>query len=238
VAIEKQFKMPLVNPATGHSSKIWTVAGKIDGIVSLHLNWILEHKFVSSSIDIRPGSNYWLKLQIDPQISTYINAAEKLGYDVVAGCIYDVIRKPRIKPYTATPIEDRKYKKDGSLYAKQHAEDESLEEYRQRLQEDIAANPDAYYQRGEVFRNRIEEREAAYDLWYGVRNIRQSEKDGIWPRNPNGCWQYQRACDYWSVCVGETSIDDNIRYRTAENPHEELIDRSNENEYSHETVPF
>jgi hypothetical protein len=229
VAVEQQFEMDLVNPTTESSSRTWILGGKLDAIVERDGQyWVMEHKFVSSNIDIRPGTVYWQKLQLDSQISTYILGAESLGYSI-AGCIYDVIRKPRIRPLPATPIENRKYKKDGTLYAAQRDADESLEEYRGRLHADIAANPDSYYQRGEVFRNREEEKAAAYDLWRVGRNIRACEKDNCWPRNPDSCWKYERACDYWSVCIGEAAIDDPIRYRTAEKPHEELQEINNAN---------
>jgi PD-(D/E)XK nuclease superfamily len=222
VAVEQQFEMNLVNPATEYSSRTWTLGGKLDAIVERAWQyWVMEHKFISSTIDIRPGTVYWQKLQLDNQISTYILGAETLGHSI-AGCIYDVIRKPRIRPLLATPIENRKYKKDGTLYANQRDVDETLEEYRERLHADIASNPDGYYQRGEVFRNREEEKAASYDLWRVGLNIRACEKDNCWPRNPDSCWKYERACDYWPVCIGEASIDDPIRYRTADKPHEEL----------------
>jgi hypothetical protein len=222
IAVEKQFNIALINPATQAASRTWTLSGKLDVLVERDvLFWIIEHKFVSAKMDIRPGSVYWQRLQLDSQISTYYAGASFEGYNV-AGCIYDVVHKPGIRPLKATPIENRKYKKDGVLYANQRDTDETIEEYIARLHADITDNPDSYYQRGEVFRNNAEETSAAYDIWQIARNIRECEKSGNWPRNPDYCWKYERACDYWPVCVGECSIDDPIRYRTADTAHEEL----------------
>jgi len=231
VAVERSFEMPLVNPISGATSRTWIVGGKLDLLVKVNGKIMLgEHK--TSSENIIPGSVYWQRLQLDSQISTYYAGARAEGFDV-EGCMYDVIGKPRIRPYKATAVEARKYKKDGTLYANQHADDESLTEFRTRLHADIAENPDQYYQRGEVYRNYEEERLAACDLWQLALNIRACEKSNAWPRNPDGCWKYQRACDYWPVCIGERSIDDPFMYRKATTQHEEL-----DNESATNVCPF
>ena len=36
----------------------------------------------------------------------------------VAGVVYDVARRPLLKPLLATPVEVRRYRKDGKLHAK------------------------------------------------------------------------------------------------------------------------
>ena len=43
---------------------------------------------------------------IDGQVSGYYVGASTLGYEVDV-CLYDVIRKPTIRPYKATPEESR-----------------------------------------------------------------------------------------------------------------------------------
>jgi Holliday junction resolvase-like predicted endonuclease len=111
LTVEQEFCCPLVNPITGRESKIWQLQGKIDLIAHDEEGrvYIVEHK--TSSEDILDGSEYWLKLRIDQQISNYYKGAKSLGYDVV-GCIYDVIGKPRHKRLLATPMEERKYTKE------------------------------------------------------------------------------------------------------------------------------
>ena len=133
VGAEFGFEAPLMNPETGGVSKTWVLAGKIDAIAkekATGKHIIVEHK--TTSQDIGPGSDYWKKLPIDGQVSGYYVGASTLGYDVDV-CLYDVIRKPTIRPYKATPEENRKYKKDGTLYAGQHERDEDPHEWEARL---------------------------------------------------------------------------------------------------------
>lgn len=67
---------------------------------------IVEHK--TSTEDITSGSSYWKKLTLDVQLNVYLTGARALGHDPV-GILYDVARRPTLQPYTATPVESRKY---------------------------------------------------------------------------------------------------------------------------------
>lgn len=175
----------------------------------------VEHKTTSS--DIEPGGAYWKRLTLDTQVSQYLGAGE--GVD---GMLYDVIRKPGLRPYKATPPDERKYTKAGTIYASQRENDETPSEYEARLVEDIAANPNKYYQRGVVVRLEHETIEAARDTWLVAGSIRESVRLNAWPRNPGACDSYGRTCDYWQVCAGQASLLDDALYRTAAEPHEEL----------------
>ena len=87
--VECQFELELRNPQTGAASRTWRRGGKIDAIVSVNgVPWMVEHK--TTSEDISPGSAYWQKLRLDAQVSTYLDGARALGFDV-RGCIYDVV---------------------------------------------------------------------------------------------------------------------------------------------------
>lgn len=222
LAVEIEFRAPLLNPATGKPSKTYEVAGKLDAIVRRRrdgLIFIVEHK--TSSEDIGVGSQYWARLTIDSQISIYFAGARALGYEP-AGCLYDVLGKPRISPLMATPEEKRQFTKDGRLYAKQRAEDETAEEFRARLVEKLCEDPERYYQRGEVVRLEADEREAAFDTWQVARSMREAELAHRYPRNPEGCERWGRICNYFSVCTGSGSIDDAGRFERVANVHQEL----------------
>ena len=108
IGVESAFETPLINPVTGRSSQTYRTAGKIDVRIKL---WdstfrIIEHK--TTTADITPGSDYWLKLRMDGQISQYHDGAASLGDDV-QGCIYDVAKRPLQKPYLETPDDDKKF---------------------------------------------------------------------------------------------------------------------------------
>lgn len=220
VAVEASFEMPLVNPETGSASRTFRIGGKLDVIITDGTDVVLmEHKTTAS--DIEEGSLYWKKVTtLDTQVSTYVAGARAAGFDV-SKCIYDVVRKPGIRPLKATPVESRKYTKAGLLYANQREHDETPEEYRLRLREDINERPSRYFARGDVVRLEQDTKEHAFDTWQQSRLLKNAELASFAPRNPDACTQFG-ACPYLPVCSGEASIEDETLYRTAETAHEEL----------------
>lgn len=221
LAVEAEFRAPLTNPQTGAFSRTWEVGGKIDVIVLTPDGRVLivEHK--TSSEDITAGSEYWKRLRIDGQVSVYYDGAKALGYNV-AGCLYDVLKKPALKPLKATPQESRKYTREGKLYANQRETDETPEEYFERVAEAILADPNAYFARGEVVRLEADMDEARFDHWQLGRQLREAELAGRYPRNPDACVRYGQTCEYFPVCSGEASLDDPAHYVRTENVHPEL----------------
>lgn len=224
VCVEQRFEVPLVNPETGQPSRTYRIGGKFDGIAdhpTKGKRYVVEHKTTAS--DIEEGSLYWKKVQtLDTQVSLYLAGARASGYAVDA-CLYDVVRKPGIKPLHATPVDKRKYTGKGILYANQRETDESPEEFRLRVREDIAERPERYFARGEVVRLEKDEKTHAYDVWQQTRMMRDAELQGYAPRNPDSCSAFG-GCPYLPVCSGEASINDDTLYRTAEAAHEELIE--------------
>lgn len=214
--IEKEFKVTLVNPKTQSASRTWALAGKIDAIIT---DGLMEHKTTVEDIE-SPESNYWLKLVIDPQITGYLLGAEALGYKPKK-IIYDVIHKPRIKPIKATPEENRKYKKDGSLYASQREKDETPEEYGLRLRQNILENPNRYYQRKEVVRLETDIIEYLEDMWSVSKLIMESRNKNFWPRRPSQCFNYGK-CAFYPVCSKMAALEDPTLYRPATKKNEEL----------------
>lgn len=222
LAVEAEFSTELRNPETNRPSSIWTLSGKVDAIVrDLRDNRVLivEHKTAAG--DISPGSEYWRRLRMDGQVSIYYSGARSLGHDV-AGCLYDVIGKPGIRPLKATLLEARKFKSNGELYANQRLEDETPQQFRARLVEDIASDPSGYYQRGEVVRLEAEMDEAMFDVWQLGKQIREAELAKRAPRNPDACVRYGRTCPFFSVCTGEASLDDPRLFTRSSNIHPEL----------------
>lgn len=230
LAVEARFEMPLINPATGASSRTWRLGGKIDLIVrDLRDGRVLVEEHKTSAEDVGQGSSYWKRLRMDGQVSIYLDGAKALGFDV-AGCLYDVLGKPGQRPLKATPVEERKYTKPTKaeptprLYANQRAEDETPAEYRHRILEAIAADPAAHYQRGEVVRLESELEEARYDIWQTAQAVQHARLAGRAPRNPDACVRYGQTCPFFSVCTGEASLEDPLLFRRLENPHVELTE--------------
>lgn len=237
VAVEKEFRAPMVNPTTGAASRTFQLGGKLD---VLRKAWFVEHK--TTSEEIGPGSLYWRRLVLDSQVSTYYAGARALGVEV-EGCVYDVVRKPSLRPSQVAVVDsdgvkvvrdatgDRVRTKDGKKwrqtgdaelgYALQ-TRPETPGEYEARLTEDVAANPDRYYQRGEVVRLEAEERDYAIEVWQLTRAMRESVLSDSHPRNADACQRYGRLCGYFDVCCGTASIEDTSRFEHVDNVHQEL----------------
>jgi hypothetical protein len=247
LAVEERFEAPLINPETGAPSRTWILGGKIDAIVrekSTGRVLVVEHK--TASADITPGSDYWKRLRIDGQVSTYYAGAAALGHDV-EGCLYDVIAKPQQRP-SQIPVLDqdgvkivldaagvRVRTKDGKKWRESassadgfvlQTRQETPEEYRDRLLETIAADPAGFFQRGDVVRLESELAEAAFDAWQVAKQLREAELAGRYPRNPDACVRYGNTCPFFDVCTGTASLEDPERFRRSDDVHPELADQA------------
>ncbi len=242
IKTEQTFQLPLRNPATGVPSRVWDVAGKIDGIVTLEdgRTAILEHKFISDDID--PNSRYWDRLQIDSQISLYLWAARQLGYDAET-VLYDVVRKPTIKP-TAIPTLDidgkkivvdhhgkRIFKGDGKPRQSASQKDGWVlqsrlmtpEEWANRLLDDIEKKPSRYYARHEIVRLDSDLVDCLSEVWEIQKTIRTAQKSNYWYKTveKDTCGY----CSFFGLCSSKYEV---IETETPEGfirlakPHPEL----------------
>lgn len=227
LAVECEFAGPVRNPDTEKESRVWQLGGKMDVVVRDLCDrrvLFMEHK--TSSEDIQQGSEYWRRLRMDGQISTYFEGSRFLGYDV-QGCLYDVVGKPTLRPLKATPPELRKYTKatktePSRLYANQRDHDESVEEYRKRLAGDVVEHLTEYFQRSEIVRLEEEVREGLLDTWVFGQLLREAIRLGRAPRNPDACVRYGRTCEFFDACTGAASLDDPCRFTRSETVHPEL----------------
>lgn len=113
------------------------------------------------------------------------------------------------------------WKEAPRLYANQRDEDETPEEFRDRVRSAIAEAPDEYYRRVEVARQDDELEDHQKDLWQIGREMHAAKKLGIHPKNPDACERYNRLCPYWAACTRTADIFDNGVYRDVEK-HPEL----------------
>lgn len=201
LAAEERFELPLRNPGGG-TSLTWRRAGKRDArIVYQGRVAIRETKTISED----PQSDrYWQRLLIEPQASFYFLAARDEGLDI-DGILYDVIRKPCIAPHKATPPEERKYRKDGALYANQREQDETPDEWRERLYADMLERPDFYFARRLIPRLEQDLDSFAQEVWDVAKDIRAAQLNGRWYRQPDRfkCG----GCPYFGFCTGMEQLD-------------------------------
>jgi hypothetical protein len=191
IGVELEFRAPLVNPETGKRSRTFERAGKLDALVrdATGRKLIIEHK--SSGEDVSPGSSFWARLRMGGQSSGYIRGAEALGHEV-DDVIYDVARKPQLKPLQANS---------------RRATAETVDEYKNRLRAAIAEEPDKHYQRGLVVRLEAQMAEADAEAWQLGQTLREHHRLQLAPRNTDACQRYGQTCSYFSLCAGEASVD-------------------------------
>lgn len=163
LAVERAFALPLINPRSGRPSRAFMLAGKIDAIVRLADGRLAVLEYKTAGEDIGPDSDYWLRLRCDPQISQYVLAARGLGYDV-ATVLYDVTRKPTIRPRNKPAPE-------------------TPEDFGRRLYADIGNRPDYYFQRREVPRLEDELAEFQLEVWQQAKQLLEARRHGRWFRN-------------------------------------------------------
>lgn len=203
LAVELSFEIPIVNPATGRSSRTFVFAGKIDKIVQMpdgSTIGVMEHKTTGSDLD--PTGDYWKRLRIDAQISGYMLGARSKGFDVQT-VLYDVARKPSIR-------------------LKQK---ETVEEYGERFSADIGVRPDWYFARREIPRIAADLEEASYDLWQTAQILHDCDTGNRWPKNTGACLGFGK-CSYFSLCTNGFDPSDPILppgFKRVADPHQELI---------------
>ena len=201
---------------------------EVPGLHTFVVEGIVTHN--TTSQDAGAGSDYRRKLTLDPQVSTYFDGAEALGHEADL-CLYDVLKKPSIKPLLATPVESQKRKKDGTLYANQRERDETPAEYEQRLLLAIMEEPDRYLVHAEIVRSDAERENHRFALWHAVRAIEEGRVAlarargdvRAVPQYARACLAYGSPCAYLPVCEGTATIDDTTLYARLESPHVELM---------------
>lgn len=200
LGVEVPFEAPLLNPETWRASATWRLAGKIDLLLRRRSDGrvlVCEHKTTSDAIE-DPAAPYWARLQMDAQISAYVVGAEALGHQVT-DILYDVALRPGLRPLLATPPESRKYRKDGGLYAGQREVDETPDEYRARVRAAVSESSGRHFQRRVIPRTEGQIRDFLADAWMQARAMRDSERLGLAPRNPDACHRFGQ-CAFWSAC--------------------------------------
>lgn len=198
LATELPFQLPLRNPETGYPTPNWHLAGVIDRIVRLPDGRLAMQEYKTTTRDTSPGSDYWVALRKDQQVSIYVSAARELGYDVQT-VLYDVTRRPLLRPRKATPVEKRRYTKEGRLYATDRENDEDPMEFLERVLEAIREAPENWFQRVEIARLDQDLEDCAHELWQQQLAIRAMQRSGRWYRNPSACFE-PFACDFLAIC--------------------------------------
>lgn len=215
--IEQYVEAPLKNPETGRVSRTFKLAGKIDVLAELDgRSYIIDHKTTSNDI-ADPAAPYWRQLAIEGQPSHYM-LLEWLNGRKVDGAVWDVTRKPGIRPKTLTKAERASVVANGRYFNQKvlasdqaalanGAERESPDMFAKRLAADTLERPDWYFARRSVPRLDSELLEYATELWDHAQELIAARRTERNPRNSGACLLYNSPCLFLGVCSGHDSID-------------------------------
>jgi hypothetical protein len=211
-SVEQEFHIPIFNPHSKRRSQLYTHAGKFDGVVSKNGDpYLLEHKTCRE--EISPGSPYWTRLSIDTQISGYLLASWHLGIRL-NGVLYDVIRKPEIRP-KRLGLKETSMVRISGLYCNQRLSPETYQQFslakdfretpemfEARLTQDTLERPDWYFGRQLVTRLEKELLTYAEELWRTAKDMHAAQSSGDDRRNDKACFAFHRPCEYLGLCAG------------------------------------
>ena len=212
VQSEVPFEAKIRNPETGHATGRFRLTGIVDGIARLADGRlaVLEHKTTSKSLDLH--GDYVRRLRVDAQISRYLLAVrDDLNIDVRT-VLYDIVRKPTIKPRMITQKAARILKEEGTYFGElitdfpRNPRRESPEMYGARLSAELVAYPERYFLRLEVPRLEQDLEDAAGELWEQQRSIARALRSGRFYRNDNACLSPYR-CEFASLCLSGMTPD-------------------------------
>lgn len=227
LSVEQFWRAPLLNPRTERASRTWDLAGKFDVIarhVGKGLTLVVEHKSSGEEIE-DTSSDFWLKLRMDYQASQYYVGALLIGHEV-DGLLYDVVRKTTIKPKAIKQIRQKKKETDEEFAARKAVEGrlENADEFRQRMREKFAAEPNKYIQRRLVPRLDSDVPEFMQDTWLEAKEAHESELLDRHPRNPSACHTYG-TCPFWEHCSAGAPLEGNPRFERKSWVHPELPEK-------------
>lgn len=228
---EELFQLPIINPETGAASRTFTHSGKYDGLIQKNgKDWLLECKTTSEEIE-DPNVTYWRRLVIDSQVSGYVLSNWQNGRKV-EGTLYDVIRKPSIRPKKIPKAEAAHIVANGVYHGFQVSheirmavsggqESECPHLFEARLSHECISDPLRYFQRRPIPRLDSDVLEYAGELWDVAQTIMDARRTNRHYRNSGACVQFNAPCEYLSICSGFDSVDSD-KWRKADCVHDEL----------------
>ena len=220
--------------------------GKIDRIIQLVGRFLLgEYKSTGKPID--SGSIYWDHLKLDSQLTLYLIEArhaqlagklEQYGISatdpLISGMLYDVWRKPTIRPKKLTQAESKRFAESGPVgdYCGETFEisgkldiyingvraevtpgktpgtfaiRETPEMFGARLLADIREQPEKYFARREIARTDQELKRADEEYTNIARLTYVTEQRKLWFRNEHQCIQKWR-CVFTPICLYDIDV--------------------------------
>ena len=244
--VESTFVLPILNPDSRKrsQSRSFSLAGKRDVLIYREdrpdLLYLMDHK-TSSEDFTDPSCSFWQRLKLDTQPTTYLWSLWLQGTKA-AGVVWDVIRKPGIKP--------KKLAKDvvSEIVGKQtylgHAvsrstfldvangvlQNENAELYGLRVYHEAITQPESWFKRDIVARDDSAILEHVQEQWNIAEEARRCQTkygNKPWPKTgaPHACFTYNRPCEFLDLCTRE-DIPESSNWKARQSHRELGIDTS------------
>lgn len=238
ISVEETLTAPLINIESSRQSRTFKLAGKLDVRLEDRNGYalLMDHKTTSADIE-NADSMYWRQLIVESQPSHYM-LLEWMHGRRIDYCIWDVVRKPAIRPaqidkkereilgatgkyygYTMTTCDWAEYNEQTQTTGK-HRETPVM--YEARLREDCTVTrPEWYFRQRRVNRLDQELQEYAVELWQHAEEIRLAMAGDRHPRSSGSCITYSTACRFLGICSGYDSPESD-KWRKKAWKHPEL----------------
>jgi hypothetical protein len=229
VFVEKEFKCPIINPASGYPSRTYAIAGKVDAVVRINGEYfLLEHKTASNIT-----GDYIERLPMDFQVTLYSDYLGQAENIVISGIIYNVIAKAQLKQgmgETEEEFQERRAaliakSKTGRTTAKRKVP-EPDDAFQERLAEKY--RDDGMFHRERLYVSRDQYDMLHSEVWELTQQLLLARRTGRWYMNTDYCFHYNRPCQYFPICRSNENpnVIENM-YRVVQ-PHPELDGASSE----------
>lgn len=203
VGVEKTFSCPIWNPSTGHISRTFVMAGKVDLLVRMRESgeyFVVEHKTASQI-----SGDYIERLPLDFQVHIYAHFLARATGLPIAGVLYDAVCKAQLKQKVGETDEEFAVRraeliaksKNGTTSATQR-QGESDDEFQARLAEKYL-EPDMFH-REALYLSATDTQELVAEVWELTQQLLTAYRSNRWYRNDSMCFQPGRTCPYVPLC--------------------------------------
>ena len=201
--LELPFTSEIYNPATGAVSRSFTIAGKVDGVIQTPDGiFILEHKTAS-----RIDAGYIDRLSSDMQVQLYSHFVEQAYGWKITGVLYNILGKPASTMKQKGGETDAEFAeriataKAPGRCKQQMAETE--QEFMERLLDWYQESPQERFHRETLYFTPRDIEDLRSELWELTQQYlsaqRSEDRRGFY-KNSSQCYNYNRACDYVTIC--------------------------------------
>lgn len=196
------------------------VMAKADSIVKDKDGRLFVREAKTSSQQIDGDSDYWQALNVNLQIAIY-----RLAFDAV-GVLYDVVRKPMIRPSgedlasvaekrlgdSLTDVSAKKRKEAIAEAKKLVSTKDQLDAYTARMNAAVSESPNIWFQVREVHKTEAQLNNDVDTVSDLVKIFSYCSKRAIYPRHDFSCVSKYGNCEYLGVCTNKTDLFDNTAY--------------------------